>query len=178
MGEFLVQIPDYIQDHIKELTKTSVLPNTEESVEKIAQAWLEKKKTFEEEISKMNMEEIDSFEKINEKGALVMTYSGSLVNVGPLVDNARKISYVSIGLRKDVPEMLTKENCRLASNIIIGDPVEFENGPVKKTSQVFKIVVCKEELSANEQEEIIDKATTVIIDEFVEVNKTIIDSSN
>ncbi|KKK73521.1 hypothetical protein LCGC14_2892980, partial [marine sediment metagenome] len=40
MGEFLDKIPENIQDHIREITKTSGLPPDEESVEKIAKGWL------------------------------------------------------------------------------------------------------------------------------------------
>ena len=104
-----------------------------------------------------------------------MTYSGSLINIGPLVDGARKSAYASIGLRRDVPDMVTKEGCILSSDICLNEPIEFEVGPVKKTSAIFKIVVCSEKLSASEQEEKISDATVVIMDEFVEVNKTLID---
>jgi hypothetical protein len=175
MGEFFDQLPDNIKSHIQDITKTSGLPDNEDSLEIISEGWLEKKKTFEEEIRNMNMEEIDSLSKDDERGALAMTYSGSLINIGPIVDGARKAAYASIGLRKDVPDMVTKEGCNLTSDIQIDESLEFENGPVKKTSPIFKIIVCTEKLSADEQEEKITEAATVIIDEFVEVNKTIID---
>jgi hypothetical protein len=176
MGQYLDQIPENIQVHIREITKTSGLPYNEESIEKIAESWLEKKRTFEEEIANMNMEEIGHFEKDDTRGALVMTYSGSLVNVGPIVDGSRKSAYASIGLRKDVPEMVSKEGSNLAKDIIIDEPVEFSVGPVKKTSPIFKIIVCKDTLSADEQQEKINVAATTMIDEFVEVNKTYIDA--
>jgi len=176
MGEFFDQIPNNIKDHIREITKTSGLGNDDDALERISEGWLEKKKTFEEEIRNMNMEEIDSLSKDDERGALAMTYSGSLVNIGPLVDGVRKAAYASIGLRKDVPDMVTKEGCKLASNVVIGESIQFESGPVKKTSPIFKVIVCVEPLSADEQEEKITEAATVIIDEFVEVNKTIIDA--
>jgi hypothetical protein len=43
MGEYLDQVPGEVQDHIRQITKSSGLPDTEESVEMIAQGWLEKK---------------------------------------------------------------------------------------------------------------------------------------
>jgi hypothetical protein len=52
--------------------------------------------------------------------------------------------------------------------------VEFEIGPVKSTSQVFKIAVLTEKLPLLEEEQKIQEATQVIAEEFVEVNKTII----
>jgi len=174
MGEFFEKIPDYIKDHIKEITKRSGMSDNEESLEKISEGWLEKEKIFEQEISNMKMIEINSFEKENPKGALILTYSGSLINLGPLVDNVRKVSYASIGLRQDVPELATNDLSVLDSNIDIDDIIEFKVGPVKRTSAVYKISVCEEELSAKEQEKNITKAATVIIDDFVEVNKTIV----
>jgi hypothetical protein len=174
MGEYLEQIPEEIRGHIREITKLSGLPEDEESVELIAQAWLEKKKTFEEEIQKMRMEEIESFEKDDERGALALTYSGSLINIGPLVEEKRKVQYVSIGLRKDVPDLAEREDSVLAKDVFIDEPIEFDTGPVKSTSQIFKIVVLTEDLSPEEQEERITAVTQIIQDEFVEVNKTII----
>jgi hypothetical protein len=174
MGEYLDQIPEGIRGHIREITKLSGLPEDEESVEMIAQAWLEKKKAFEEEIQKMSMEELEFFEKDDERAALALTYSGSLVNIGPLVENNRKAQYVSIGLRKDVPDLAEREDSVLAKDVSIDEPIEFEIGPVKSTSQIFKIAVLTEDLSPEEQEERITEVTQVIQDEFVEVNKTII----
>lgn len=175
MGEYFDQIPEELHDHIREITKMSGLPDGEESVEIISQGWLEKKNVFEEQIQKMEMEEVDLLEKDEEKGALVLTYSGSLVNLGPLVDNVRKVQYASIGLRSDVPGVAEREGSILAKDVAVDDTIEFEVGPVKSTSQIFKIAVLTGNPTAEEQEERITEATQIIQEEFVEVNKTIID---
>jgi hypothetical protein len=174
MGEYLDQIPEEIRGHIKEITRTSGLPAGEESEELIAMGWLEKKKAFEEKIAEMEMEEVEFFDKVDERATLALTYSGSLVNIGPLVDNLRKAQYTSIGLRSDVPEAAEKEDSTLAKDITVDDTIEFENGPVKNTSPIFKIAVITADLTPEEQEEKITHATQVLQDEFVEVNKTII----
>ena len=174
MGEFLDQVPEELHRHIHEITKTSGLPEGEESVEMIAQAWLEKKKAFEDKIDVLNMEEIELFSENDLRAALVLTYSGSLVLIGPVIENTRKAQYISIGLRKDVPDIVDKEDSRLAGDIVIDEIIAFDVGPVKSTSQVFKIAVLTEELPALEQEQKISEATQVITEEFVEVNKTII----
>ena len=175
MSDVLTQIPEIIQNHIRDITKSSGLPDNDESVAQIAMAWIEKKNSFEEKIESMNMEEIDSLEKDNEKGAIALTYSGSLLNIGPNSDDGRNVEYASIGLRKDVPDIITNEGCKLASDLIIDEKVEFEAArPVKSTSQIFKIAVCKDsDISQEEEEEILKKTATVIMDDFVEVNKTI-----
>jgi hypothetical protein len=174
MGEYLDQIPERLRSHIQEITGTSGLPQGEESVELIAQAWLEKKRTFEEKIGVLKMEEIETLSRDDKRGAVVMTYSGSLLLIGPLADGARKAQYISIGLRMDVPDSVEKSGAVLARDVAADETVEFEEGPVKSTSKVFKIAVLTEDLPALEQEQKISEATQVIAEEFVEVNRTII----
>lgn len=79
-------LSDVIQNHIKQIAKTSGLPIGDETYEALASAWVEKKQCFEDGISENNLEEIDFFPKDNDKGAIVLTYSGSLITIGPLVD--------------------------------------------------------------------------------------------
>lgn len=172
MTAILEQLPDFIQTHIKEITKTSGLPDNDESIGIIAQGWLDKKINFEKNISEMDMLEVEELDKDDERGALVMTYSGSLVNIGPKVNNGRKVEYASIGLRHDVPDMIENEECKLSNSLVLNKPLEFEVGPVKRTSPVFKIAVCRENLTPDQQLEKIKETSTVIIDDFVDVNKT------
>jgi hypothetical protein len=53
-------------------------------------------------------------------------------------------------------------------------PIEFETGPVKSTSAIYKIAVCKEEVSTEIQEEKISEVTVIMTEEFVEVNKALV----
>jgi len=171
MGEFLQQLPAEIQVHIKSITKSSGLPETEVSWEQIAQGWLDKEKRFQEEMKKENMIEVDSLPSDSAKGAVILTFSGSLVLVGPLVEGTRKCGYNSIGIRRDVPEMVTKENSSLQSDITLKQPVTFENGPVLSTSPAYKIAICQEELTAIEEEEKLSEVTAIMETEFTEINK-------
>jgi hypothetical protein len=171
MGEFLDQIPVEIQSHIRQITKTSGLPDTEDSVEMIAEGWLEKKNLFEKQVGGMNLEEVDILEKSDERGCLAMTYSGSLLNIGPQREEGRKAQYVSIGLRQDVPETAGQEGSQLSGDVKIGSPVTFSVGPIQSSSPVFKIAVTAEDLNLDEQERQITKATQILTKEFLEVNK-------
>jgi hypothetical protein len=90
MGEYLNQLPENIEEHIREITRSSGLPQGEESVEKMARGWIEKKQVFEDFIQKFQMEEVESFAQDDERGALALTYSGSLVKIGPIIDGVRK----------------------------------------------------------------------------------------
>jgi hypothetical protein len=174
MGEFLDQIPESIQGHVREITKTSGLPDNEESVEKIAQGWIEKKKIFNDQAEIFNMVKINAFRKDDPQSVLAITYSGSIVNVSPLENDARRAEYTSIGLRSDVPAVATGEKTKLLKDIKIDEAIEFEEGPVVSTSPIFDIVVFKEDLPVEEQVEKMREATLILQDEFVKVNKTII----
>ncbi len=174
MGEILSQLPPEIQVHIKGITKSAGLPDDEESYEKMAQGWLDKQKIFEEQIAEQNMIEIDSLAIDDPKGAVALTFSGSLVLVGPLVDGFRKAGYNSIGIRKNVPDSMIQENSKLEADVAVNSPIEFESGPVKSTSSIFKIAVCKDDLDAAEQEEKISEVTVIMTEEFVNVNKELI----
>ena len=173
MGEYFDQIPEKIQGHIRQITKSSGLPDNEGSVEMIARGWLEKKSLFEEQMEEMDMEEVDFISRDDEQASLTMTYSGSLLNIGPLVEDSRRVQYASIGLRQDVPEMAENEESVLSSDIQTDQKVEFQVGPIQSSSPVFKLAVCKGDLNAEEQEEKITKATLILTEEIVEVNKTL-----
>ncbi len=174
MGDILNQLPGEIQVHIKGITKASGLPDEEESYEKMAKGWLDKKMIFEEKIAEQNMIEIDTLAIDDEKGAVALTYSGSLVIIGPLIDGFRKAGYNSIGLRKNVPDSMVQENSKLSADVAVNSPIEFETGPVKSTSSIFKIAICKDDLQADEQEEKISEVTVIMTNEFVNVNKDLI----
>lgn len=174
MGEYLNQIPQKIESYIKEITKTSDLPFNEESVEKIAKIWLEKKRLFESQISSLHMEEVDSFGKEDKRGALMLTFSGSLVSIGTLRDERREAEYASIGLRSDVPDIAKSDNALLANDITINVPIEFFEGPIRKTSPLLKIAVCPEDVAVEEQEKRIREATIFLTNGFVKINRTII----
>ena len=174
MGEYLDQIPEAVQEHIRRITATSGLPEGEESVEQIAQAWLEKKRLFEQRIEENNMMEVDEFSTDEDRGALLLTYSGSLLTLGPLNEGKRTAEYTSIGLRQDVPDSASAEATSLTADIACDSVAEFSDGPVQKSSAVFIIAVAQEDLSLESEEELLSNVTQVVADDFVGVNKTII----
>jgi len=174
MGEYLDQVPENLHAHIRAIIKASSLPDDEESMEKLAKGWLDKKQVFEEEIDKQDMEQIDILPKDDERGALAMTYSGSLLNIGPLVDGTRKVIYTSIGFRTDAPDSAEREDSVLAKDAAVDDTIEFETGPVKSTSKIFKIAVCNGDMSAEEQEENLTQVMTQVEELMLGVNKTVL----
>ncbi|MFP4365325.1 MAG: hypothetical protein ACLFR1_15795 [Spirochaetia bacterium] len=174
MGTYFDQLNETIQNHIQGLVKQAGLADTEESLELLSKGWLEKEETFEKQIEAMDMEEVDDFQKDEERGCLIMTYSGSLLTVGPVTDEGRKVEYASIGLRRDVPDTAEASDAELGEDIAVDSEAVFSKGPVKKSSPVLKIAVTKEELEVEEEEEKLSEVTQIIADDFIEVNKTII----
>jgi hypothetical protein len=174
MGEFLDKIPAHLHDHLKGLIKASKLSDDEETLEKIAKGWLDKFDAFESEIEKQGLEEVDKLSKDEPKGALALTYSGSLVNIGPLTDGVRSVIYTSIGLRTDAPDRAEKDDSVLDADVMIDDVAKFKKGPIKSTSKIYKIAICKGNLSAEQQENNLTKVMTDIEDIMLDVNKTIL----
>jgi len=174
MSEHFNQIPQNIQEHIRDILITSGLPNTPESLDLMSEAWLRKKDAFESEIEKLGMEEVDMLGKDDFHGVLVLTYSGSLINIGPLIENSRRVEYASIGLRQDVPETARDDNAMLACDVFIDEEIEFEKGPIKMTSAAYKIALCKDPVNPDQESKALSKATMILSNKFTDINKTVI----
>jgi nucleoid DNA-binding protein len=174
MGQYFEQLPEQIKRQAKELTKTSMLPDSEESLEKISKSWIEKKSMFEDQIKSIRMEEVEAFPKDSPGGALMLTFSGSLISLGTLLEGKRQAEYASIELRRDVPDFVRKTDSKLTQDIKINKSVEFEAGPIKKSSPLLKIAVCQDDVSLAEQEQRIREATIFLTNGFVKINRTII----
>ena len=172
MGKYFQQLPERIQPDVEEVTKTSGLPQTEDSIERIAKAWLEKRKMFDEQIAALKMEETGSLPKDNLGGALLLTYSGSLLSLGTSSGGKRRVEYASIGLRKDVPDIAASAGTALAGDIAVGQVVSFIEGPIKSSSPLFKIAVCGAGVGLGEQEKRIREATIFLTNGFVKINRT------
>jgi len=167
-------LSEKISRHLEHLVKTAGLTDTDESLEILEKAWQEKFETFEQQVEERNMELSEEFDAEDERGALLMTYSGSLISIGPRSGEGRKVEYHSIGIRKDVPESAETDDTELSGDVEIDESVMFTNGPIKKSSPIFKIAVIVEEMDNDEQEELLAEVTQLLTDEFLEVNRTII----
>ncbi len=75
---------------------------------------------------------------------------------------------------KNVPDSMIQENSKLGADISVNNAIAFEVGPVKSTSSIYKIAVCKDDIDAVEQEEKISEVTVIMTEEFVNINKELI----
>ena len=174
MGRNFDSLDDFIQVHIKEILGSSGLPHDDASLETLASAWLEKKTSFEATVAKFDMEQVDSFSAQDERGALLLTYSGSLLNVGPLVEGVRHCEYVSIGIRADVPENAVAEDSVIDADLETDSVALFKKGPVRKTSPILRIAHFKKKLTPQIEQAKLAEVTKILGEEFIEVNKTVI----
>jgi hypothetical protein len=174
LGKIFESLENNIQEHMQVILKSSGMEQNDKSLEILAAAWKEKESSFTKQITKLDMEETDIISLNDKSGFMILTYSGSLIGSGPCVDDKRTVLYVSVGLRKDVPEKAEKEGSVLAGDIKKGDTVEFKKGPIKQSSPVYRIARITDKVAIEDQTEKISEATLIIAEEFVDVNKTII----
>ncbi len=175
MNTVIQHVPDTIAKHLAEVTEKFGLEPNEDMAQKLQDSWLLKKEIFENKMIEMGMEEIGIFDPTDERGAIFLTYSGSLISVSPLKFGERTLEYTSIGYRTDVPESLELEHVELADYAEVDKSLNFKEGPIKQTSPLFKIVVTPESLSEEEQTNLVDEAATIIVDTFVGMNKNLLE---
>jgi len=176
MSDYFSRVSDKVQNHLKQLAGSVNLPaDAGDPLDVLAGAWLEKEALFEGQTRENRMDPVDFLPVDEERGGLVMTYSGSLLSLGPLSEGKRRVEYVSVGFRTDVPEFLEEEEAELAGDVMTDEPVRFRRGPIQKSSPVYRIALVNESVEEEEAEELLSQVTQVLTDEFVEVNKTLIE---
>jgi nucleoid DNA-binding protein len=174
MSNEIAALSAVVRGHIEAITRSSGLPQTEESFARMAAAWLEKKKLFEQQVRVLDMKEVASFPAADPGGALALTYSGSLISVEPVVDDARRVEYASIPLRADVPAVAVAERTALAGDLRVDDEAAFTRGPVRSTSQLLAIAACAPDLPLAEQRRRVREATIFLTNGFIRINRTVL----
>jgi nucleoid DNA-binding protein len=174
MGEHMEKVPAAIRSHLEKITRTSGLPDGEESREIMARAWLEKVRLFEEQVRALDMEELPALQREDPRGALLLTQSASLVSLTPRGAAGRRMEYASIELRRDVPHLAVVDGAEPEEALALGRDARFARGPVRSTSALLKIAACPAGVSLEEQERRIREATIFLTNGFVKINRTIL----
>jgi len=156
-------IPSDVERHLHTLVSETI------SFEMIKELWLKKDKLFSDQIALLAMDEVDHLDKDDERGILLLTYSGSLISLGCGFE--RSMEYASIKLRNDVPDIIKAEKVNLTAALDKGAIATFSGGQVQNTSSLYKIVVCREGVSIEEQEKRIREATIFITNSFIHLNR-------
>ncbi|MCD6342367.1 MAG: hypothetical protein J7L76_01120 [Spirochaetaceae bacterium] len=160
-----------IKEHLKVIRASSGLPQDSQSLELLAGGWREKEKAFDDQARSMGMEQAEKC-KDSSRGFLALTYSGSLVAVGPEGGGKRRAVYVSIDRRRDVPSRAESEDAVLGKSVSCGREITFKNGPVKKSSAVYRLALLPSALALPEQNNRLEEATLALTKEFQAVDET------
>lgn len=171
MGEYWDRLPERVKEHLELLVEPAGLKDTADADEILARAWLEKHDAFEFHTADRGMKGVDSFSKDETTGALAMTFSGSIVSIGPATEEGRDVAYASIGARKDVPKMSVKQVSRLAEDAAVGAVIRFDEGPVQQTSPVYAMAMFDAVSDATKESAALVELTQVLTERFVDINK-------
>ncbi|MBF9014858.1 MULTISPECIES: HU family DNA-binding protein [unclassified Oceanispirochaeta] len=164
-------IPKQVEDHLERIFKDSEAEwsGEEGAFDKLCSSWEKKERLFSQQIKLLDMDELPELEAGDSRAALLLTFSGSLVSLGP--GEKRWLEYASISLRTDVPDIVRCEATSLSSPAAYGKAAEFSSGPLKHTSALYKIVVCKEDVTPSEQEKRVREATVFLTNSFIHLNR-------
>jgi nucleoid DNA-binding protein len=167
-------LPDRVQSQLRALSESSESGSGGESLSRLAENWVTKRRLFEEQISALHMRRI-SDEGFTAEGALILlTYSGSLVFLGPAdEDGRRSFEYASIRLRTDVPGLVTASGVRLAASPSVDQALVLQDCPVERTSEVFEVAGFDQSLSLAEQARRLREAAIFLTNGFLKANHTL-----
>ncbi|RKX95574.1 MAG: hypothetical protein DRP84_03845 [Spirochaetes bacterium] len=172
------ELPEQIKRHMNRLIESSGIQNTEKFKNLMAETWDKKCQLFEQQTKSLKMISTDSIPRGDSRGAIVLTYSGSIVGIGPK-EKYREVEYASIHLRSDVPKTINIDEAELDGGIKIGEPIIFSRGKLKKTSPAYKIAVCEKSIPLDQQKDIIREGMIFITNGFMKINRSLhIDKTN
>lgn len=166
-------LTERVRRHLESVNESSGLPPGEESLARITANWLEKRMLFEDQTRLLGMEQLGRLEADDERGAILLTYSGSLVALGRLTDEGRWFEYASIELRADVPALLQASGVGFDGPVEVNSPVRFVRCPVARSSDLLLIAVCPRAVSPAEEENRLREAAVFLTNGFVKINKTL-----
>ena len=162
-----------IREHLVALVRSSGLPDTEESLQRMGAAWLSKRRMFEDQARALDMQELASLAAGDSRGVLLLTWSGSLVSLEPSGSEGRRGEYASVEMRTDVPHVLLLNRVDFPQGLAVDREAEFSAGPLKRTSALLKIAACDPGLPPDEQARRIREATIYLTSGFVKINRTV-----
>lgn len=179
------RLPEEIRRQIDALAEGPETPRLPDIREALAANWEGKFELFESQVRLLEMEEPASLLAGDPRGFLAITYSGSILSVGPASTGGppdgppggppagRWIEYVPIKLRLDVPEIVSGKDAELVGAVKRDASLEFAKGPLKSTSSVYRIAVCAAGVEIAEQERRIREAAIFLTQGFIKMNRTL-----
>ncbi len=171
MGEYTHQVPEPVRGHLRALIAPAGLADNPEAQALLERGWVEKYDAFLRHTAEHDMVAAEWFDAQNPGGALAMTYSGSVVSVGPIIDRERGVAYASIGIRKDVPQLSVSQGCALEADLKLGEPARFSSGSIERTSPLFAIAIFQTVLEAHAENAALVEVTEMLTERFIQINR-------
>ncbi len=176
MGGNFESLDPAIKEHLRLIRESSGLPEGSVSLELLSEGWHDKEKAFDDQVRSMGMTNAENCND-SARGFLALTYSGSLVAVGPEDNGRRRAVYVSIDRRRDVPSRAESDDAVLGASVSCGQEIVFDRGPVKKSSAVYRLALLPAALASIDQNERLEEATMALTKEFQAVDETRFDEN-
>lgn len=170
---YFAELPEEIQRQITMLLEEGGKTLDEDARERYAHVWKTKFELFNGQIASIGMEIVEKLEKADARGAIILTYSGSLVSLGTAQDGKRWLEYASIKFRGDVPDFIKGNGVSLVGPVVQGSIAEFEGSPLKQSSAIYRVAVCPQGTSETDQEQRIREATIYLTNGFIKINRTV-----
>ncbi len=174
-------LPEEVQRHLAGLAAESGRDGDEAFLLELLAVWRRKAALFEDQARALRLELVESVAADDPRGALVLTYSGSLLSIGPDTEKTlgRWLEYSSIKLRTDVPDVLVDHGISFAADVRTGERIRIIGSRISRTSPAYAVAVCQAGLPEDEQEKCIRESTIFITNGFMKYNREVqIDQDN
>jgi hypothetical protein len=170
-SKILEQIPPYVEEHLHDLIKSCGLTDNKRTFKRAAESWVAKRGIFDRIIEHGNFQRTNLYSQNEPNACIAMTLSGSLITLGPLENNGRTVTYASIGMRTDVPEMREEIDCQLDGDLALQKNLFFKKGPIKATSTIIDIAIIPGNDDINTQKKRLNAANKILLSRFVDINR-------
>jgi nucleoid DNA-binding protein len=181
----LKELPKEIQKHLLGLAKEQGREDDQSYIQQLSDVWIQKEALFVQQIHLMKLETVDSVMDKDTRGMMILSYSGSILCIGPVfptstnINLSRWMEYSSIKLRTEVPDIIMEKGASLAGAVTMGQPVKISNSRLKATSSAHIIAICPEGLDEEEQDKRIRESAVFITAGFMKFNRSLqIDSGS
>jgi len=167
------ELPRQIQVQLDALLADSGKAGDPEAQANLAAVWAEKFRLFTGQTASLGMEAVPELAADDERAAIFLTYSGSLISLGPRRGKDRWLEYASIKLRVDVPELVRGDKANMGAAAKLDHACVFEGTSLKRSSALYRIAVCPVGTSPDEQERRVREATVYLTNGFIKLNRTL-----
>jgi nucleoid DNA-binding protein len=169
-------LPKDIQRHLRGLAAEQGRDSDPAFLDALASVWSRKAELFVSYAEQNGLELIRALESGDGRGFLALSWSGSLLSVGPDNDDTggKWMEYSSIKLRTDVPDMVVDRPIGIDGAVQLGSSVSFFNARVASTSPIQYLAACPEGTPTDEQDRMIREGSIFITTGFMKFNRSLI----